>query len=135
MQIERFYTRQLASGGREGTALAPKTVRNTHVVLRQSLADAERLGLVPRNAAAAARPPTPIKRLHESSAWSDRRADFEQLHAAAEAATALLEHTRRGTRSRPVGVRARVVGRGRRAGITMRRRRRSDGISPDFTQA
>ena len=62
MQIERFYTQQLASGGRDGRALAPKTVRNTHVVLRKALADAERLGLVPRNAAAAARPPTPTKR-------------------------------------------------------------------------
>jgi ribosomal protein L7/L12 len=28
--------------------------------------------------------------VHESRAWSDRRADFEQLHDAAEAATALL---------------------------------------------
>ena len=28
--------------------------------------------------------------VHESPAWADRRADFEQLHDAAEAATALL---------------------------------------------
>jgi hypothetical protein len=62
MQIERFYTQQLASGGRDGRALAPKTVRNTHVVLRKALADADALGPVPRNAAAAARPPTPTKR-------------------------------------------------------------------------
>lgn len=37
--------------------LAPKSVRNTHVVFRKALADAERLGLVQRNAAAAAWPP------------------------------------------------------------------------------
>jgi integrase len=36
---------------------SPKSVKNTHVVLRKALADAERLGLVPRNAAAAARGP------------------------------------------------------------------------------
>jgi integrase len=62
LQIERFYTEQLASGGRAGRPLAPKTVRNTHVVLRKALADAESLGLVPRNAAAAARPPVPERR-------------------------------------------------------------------------
>ena len=57
MQIERFYVDQLANGRRGGGALSAKTVRNVHVVLRKALADAERLGLVLRNAAAAARPP------------------------------------------------------------------------------
>ena len=57
MQIENFYARQLTSGGRGGGPLAPKTVRNTHVVLRKALSDTERLGLVPRNAAAAAASP------------------------------------------------------------------------------
>lgn len=61
LQIESFYTNQLACGGRDGRPLAPKTVRNTHVVLRKALADAERLGLVTRNAASAARPPSPEK--------------------------------------------------------------------------
>jgi hypothetical protein len=42
-----------ADGGQGGGPLAPKTVRHAHVVLRKSLADAERMGLVTRNASAA----------------------------------------------------------------------------------
>ncbi len=57
LQIERFYVDQLANGRRGGGALSAKSVRNVHVVLRKALSDAERLGLVLRNAAAAARPP------------------------------------------------------------------------------
>ena len=48
--------------------MSPKTVRNSHVVLRKALADAERLGLVQRNAAAAARPPSSSRR--EFATWS-----------------------------------------------------------------
>jgi integrase len=58
MQVQRCYTQLLESGGRGGSPLAPKTVRHAHVVLRKALGDAERLGVVSRNAAAAARPPT-----------------------------------------------------------------------------
>jgi integrase len=68
LQIERFYAEQLETGGRERRPLSPKTVRNTHVVLRKALADAERLELVPRNAAAAARPPAPERR--DMNTWS-----------------------------------------------------------------
>ena len=68
LQIERFYAEQLQTGGRERGPLSPKTVRNTHVVLRKALADAERLELVPRNAAAAARPPAPERR--DMNTWS-----------------------------------------------------------------
>jgi len=55
LQIESLYATLLASGGAGGRSLAPKTVRNCHIVLRRALADAERLGLVSRNPAAAAR--------------------------------------------------------------------------------
>ena len=48
--------------------MSAKTVRNSHVVLRKALADAERLGLVHRNAAAAARPPSSSRR--EFATWS-----------------------------------------------------------------
>ena len=54
-QVELLYATLLAEGGTGGRQLAPKTVRNCHVVLRRALADAERLGLVSRNPAAAAR--------------------------------------------------------------------------------
>ena len=57
MSVARFYTDLAETGSRAGNPLSAKSVRNTHVVPRKALADAGRLGLVPRNAAAAAKPP------------------------------------------------------------------------------
>ncbi len=57
LDIETFYSDLAETGSRAGKPLSAKSVRNTHVVLRKALADAERLGLAPRNAAAAAKPP------------------------------------------------------------------------------
>ena len=68
LQLERFYTDLAEDGGRTGRPLAAKTIRNTHVVLRKALADAERLGLVSRNVAMAAKPP--IARRPEYATWS-----------------------------------------------------------------
>jgi integrase len=58
LDVERFYA-DLLAGSDETRQLSPKTVRNTHIVLRKALADAERLGLVPRNPAASAKAPAP----------------------------------------------------------------------------
>lgn len=77
MQIEKFYKDLLADGGSTGKALAPKTVKNTHVVLRKALADAERLGLVPRNAASAARGPTAHRPEFDTWSSDDLRAFFD----------------------------------------------------------
>ena len=68
LEIERFYSALAESGGRTGKPLAAKTIRNTHVVLRKALDDAERLGLVQRNAAAVARPP--VAQRTEQQTWS-----------------------------------------------------------------
>jgi integrase len=68
LQIEKFYAELLDHGQRNGKGLSPKTVKNTHVVLRKALADAERLGLVHRNAAAAARGPSVTR--PEMTTWS-----------------------------------------------------------------
>lgn len=68
LEIERFYLQLAESGGRTGRPLAAKTIRNTHVVLRKALEDAERLGLVQRNAAAVARPP--VAHRTEQQTWS-----------------------------------------------------------------
>jgi integrase len=68
LQIEKFYAELLDHGKRNGKGLSPKTVKNTHVVLRKALADAERLGLVHRNAAAAARGPSVTR--PEVTTWS-----------------------------------------------------------------
>ena len=57
IEVERFYAKLVNEGGPAGRPLAPKTVRNTHIVLHRALADAERLRLVMRNVAHLARPP------------------------------------------------------------------------------
>jgi integrase len=57
VEVERFYARLVNEGGPAGRPLAAKTVRNTHIVLHRTLADAERLRLVMRNVAHLARPP------------------------------------------------------------------------------
>ena len=80
LQIESFYSDLLDHGRADGTGLSPKTVRNTHTVLRKALSDAERLGLVHRNAAAAARGPS-VER-PEFIVWSSD--ELKQFFGAAE---------------------------------------------------
>ena len=60
--FDRFYTELLATGGRHGTGLAPKTVYDVHVIIRASLNDAVRQHLVPTNVAHGAQPPKPRAR-------------------------------------------------------------------------
>ena len=55
-----MYRELLANGRRHRKgALAPKTVRNVHVMLHRVLRDAVRWGFVVRNVAAIADPPKP----------------------------------------------------------------------------
>jgi integrase len=61
LDIEEFYASLLEDGHRYGGGLAPKTVRNVHIALRRSLADALRFGLVQRNVAALVKPPAPVR--------------------------------------------------------------------------
>jgi integrase len=58
-RINRLYSDLLDGGrlNRGGGALSPKTVRNVHVILRKSLGDAVRWGLLQRNVAEYADPP------------------------------------------------------------------------------
>src|SRR6266511_3652180 len=58
LDIEELYAALLVDGHRQGGGLSPKTVRNVHIALRRSLADAERFGLVHRNVAALVKAPT-----------------------------------------------------------------------------
>ncbi|MEZ5243655.1 MAG: tyrosine-type recombinase/integrase [Acidimicrobiales bacterium] len=55
LAVEKAYVRLIDEGR------ARKTARNAHGVLRRALGDAERLGLVNRNAAAAAKAPSDVK--------------------------------------------------------------------------
>jgi integrase len=68
LDIEEMYASLPKEGHRYGGGLAPKTVRNLHIALRRSLADAHRLGLVPRNVAALVKPPVPVR--HEIATWT-----------------------------------------------------------------
>jgi integrase len=78
LQVETAYAKLRKDGGRYGGPLAPKTVRNCHIVLHRALVDAVRLDLVNRNVAGIARPPTVPR--HESVTWT------------AEELEAFLEH-------------------------------------------
>jgi integrase len=68
LDIEELYGDLLREGRRYGGGLAPKTVRNIHIALRRSLADALRFGLVSRNVAALVKPPVPGR--SELVTWS-----------------------------------------------------------------
>ena len=77
--LDLFYADLLAKGRRgKGTdrkGLAPKTVRNIHVMLNKALSDAQRKGLVVRNVAELADPPKlSAQRREEVKAW-----DADQL--------------------------------------------------------
>ena len=68
LEIESFYSGLAVKGTRNKRPLAPKTIRNTHTIFRKALADAERLGIVSRNPAAAAKPPAIVK--VEQKTWT-----------------------------------------------------------------
>lgn len=74
IEIESFYSGLAVRGTRSDRPLSAKTIRNTHTIFRKALSDAERLGIVSRNAAAAARPP--IAERVEHVTWT-----AEQLRA------------------------------------------------------
>jgi integrase len=57
LELDDFYARLRTGGGRDGRALSGRTVRICHTVLRQSLDQARRWGLLARNPAREATPP------------------------------------------------------------------------------
>ena len=56
--LTRFYAERLRSGGRGGKGLSARTVRYLHAIVHKALADALAWGLVVRNVADAAEPPS-----------------------------------------------------------------------------
>jgi integrase len=72
---EKLYKSLGESGGYDGRPLSARTVKNTHVVLRKALADAERLGLVQRNAAGSARSRS-IQKVERETWTSDQLREF-----------------------------------------------------------
>ena len=69
LMIESAYASMRKAG------LAPKTILNTHTVLRKALGDAERLGVVQRNPARAARPPR-VPRVEQSTWTAEQLSEF-----------------------------------------------------------
>ncbi len=77
--LDLFYADLLAKGrrgkGSDNKGLAPKTVRNIHVMMNKALSDAQRKGLVVRNVANLADPPKlSAQRREDIKAW-----DADQL--------------------------------------------------------
>lgn len=69
--LDQLYRELLRTGGRAGQGRSPRTVRYVHTVLRKSLADAERKGLISRNPATRADPPTSSSaKAAERQIWS-----------------------------------------------------------------
>jgi integrase len=57
IDLDRFYAELRASGGREGTPLAPRTVKRVHNIVRRALQQAVRWGWLSENPAVHASPP------------------------------------------------------------------------------
>ena len=70
VDVERCYSRLLTEGGREGQGLHARTVLHTHRALHKAMADAERLGLVVRNAVARVTPPSAPISTSVDNVWS-----------------------------------------------------------------
>ncbi len=81
LDIEELYAALLRDGHRYGGALAPKTVRNIHIALRRSLADAVRFGLVPRNVATLVKPPALIRAELETWTADEMRQFLESVES------------------------------------------------------
>jgi hypothetical protein len=71
--LNRLYTDLLATGKRNGTGLAPKTVYDVHVIMRAALKHAVRIHLVEHNVALDANAPRPTARAKQGpEAWTTR---------------------------------------------------------------
>ncbi len=69
--LNRLYTDLLATGKRNGTGLAPKTVYDVHVIMRAALKHAVRIHLVEHNVALVATAPRPTARAKQGpEAWT-----------------------------------------------------------------
>ena len=69
--LNRLYTDLLATGKRNGTGLAPKTVYDVHVIMRAALEHAARIHLVEHNVALDATAPRPAARAKQGpQAWT-----------------------------------------------------------------
>lgn len=70
MHLDRVYSELLASGRRQRTGgLSPRSVRYIHVVIHKALADAVRKGILARNVAASADPPSNKSTRPGEMAW------------------------------------------------------------------
>lgn len=87
-QLDQLYARLLGKG------LSPRTVRYAHTVVRKALSDAMRKGLVVRNVADLADPPSAkAARAPEMAFWSPAELDRFLVHVSGDALGPLLHLT------------------------------------------
>jgi integrase len=80
--LNAFYANRLKNGGRKSEGLSPRTTRYLHSIIHRALADALKWGLVARNVADAADPPSQkATRARSPKTWSaaELRAFLERV--------------------------------------------------------
>ena len=97
--LDALYLHLSDRGGRDGHALAPKTVYDVHVVIRSGLTDAIRRHYITGNAAKSARPPRPNPRARTGPENMDR----ESTETLPRPRRSLSAGPRRYTSPRPPG--------------------------------
>jgi integrase len=79
LDLDRLYSELLRDGARVDTkpgGLSPRSVRYAHTLISKALSEAERKGIVPRNVARAATPPSASSaRAREMSTWTPTELD------------------------------------------------------------
>ena len=70
LHLEHLYRTLVKQGGRKGQPLSPKTVRRVHQMIQKALTDAERKGIVQRNAARLADKPSTAQLETNRISWT-----------------------------------------------------------------
>jgi integrase len=86
--LTRLYADLMASGGRGGRPLAPKSVRHVHTTLRKALSDAVEARHIPYNPAAIAKAPR-VAQTKDPKAWTPEQVRSFLAHVAGDRLEAL----------------------------------------------
>jgi integrase len=103
--LNGLYTALQAAGGRDGGPLSARTVQAVHMTVRKALGDAARWGLVARNVAQLADPPSPKRADMRTWTAAQLRAFLEHVEAERLAALWMLAASTGMRRGEVLGVR------------------------------
>jgi integrase len=103
--LNGLYTALQAAGGRDGGPLSARTVQAVHMTVRKALGDAARWGLVARNVAQLADPPSPKRVDMRTWTASQLRAFLEHVESERLAALWMLAASTGMRRGEVLGVR------------------------------